>query len=80
MAVSTKVEDISPSPVLVFQAMKASVKSVNAAETGECAAAGVASDVSLLADPTSILAERFQSLMAPPLMVSEAAPECFIVF
>ena len=65
--------------MLVFQAMVASAAAVNAAERAECAAAAAAGDDSLPVDPTSTLTQRLQALVALPLKVSEAAPECFSV-
>ena len=79
LAARAQGKDIFPNPVLVFQAMASSTAAVNPAETAESAAAGVAEAASLPADPTSTLRGRLQSLMTPPLTVSEAAPECSIV-
>ena len=73
LAARAKGEDIFRKLVLVFQVMAASTAAVNAAEIAECAAAGAAGDGSLPADPACTLTERFQSLVAQTLKVSEPA-------
>lgn len=55
----------------VRKAVAASTAAVKAAETIECAAADVAGDDSLPADPSSTLAEKLQSLMVLPLKAED---------